>query len=404
MKFAVVGQLSVVLPLIRQIHRSHSHELLSASLDTSLVEAVARDAIPIRLESSAENALLSAGAEAVVLAVDTAEQALQLARSALQSDRHVIVFAPPDASTAFGFELQLLFDEAQHAAIPVCGRMHFASLPLDRVVLSNAESDGRAKIRQIDLDLPLLFAEKSQLRNSQLLALDAVAATGLRYNQITALDANAPDGQLISRRLILGASAVSEKLLPPATITIHSSRVGVSRESGNSTDDTVPRPGSGTAEAVSRLATLQLVFADGSIHRDELLAEPELLDRIVDLCQSRDRCRPWLEAFSSSLELSDAADKSLRRRRTVDVYFDSGSERSVFKSYMTAIGCGVLTWMMLGMVGFLVIAKVANLPPAVLEIGRILWIAPIVIFLFVQFLLPLTRSREAAKRSGTGEN
>jgi hypothetical protein len=100
-----------------------------------------------------------------------------------------------------------------------------------------------------------------------------------------------------------------------------------------------------------------------------------------------------MDAFSASLELTDAISKSLRRRRTVDVYFDTGSERGVFKSQMTAIGCGVLTWMIVGMIGFLIVAQLTALSPKVLMIGRALWIAPLVLFLAAQLLLPLTRSR-----------
>ena len=87
--------------------------------------------------------------------------------------------------------------------------------------------------------------------------------------------------------------------------------------------------------------------------------------------------------------------KSLRRRRTIDVHFDGVSERSAFKTQMTAIGCGVLTYLLFGLVAFLVIATVATLPPWALQLGRILWIYPLVLFLFAQFLLPLARERSS---------
>lgn len=371
MKFAVVGQLTNLLPLLRQIHASADHQLTAAHLSGLLASALADTRIPIRRESTAEDTFLTQDVDAVVIAVDNVDQALQLVRSALQADRHVVVYAPPDASTAFGFELHLLFDDAQRSVIPMAGRMRFRDLPNGQLRLTTSPAADPAAVQQLDLELALPTNDRSLLRELQLQALDAVAATGLRYTQITALDATAPDGTFLSRRLTLGASATSEDALPPAMVTIRL------RSSG------------------ATPAVLQLTNTDDSVHQFELDPDPSLLSRITYLCQSRDRCVPWLEAFSSSLELADAAEKSIRRRRTVDVYFDSGSERSVFKSYMTAIGCGVLMWMMLGMVGFLVIAKVANLPPAVLKIARVLWIAPVVIFLFVQFLLPITRSRGA---------
>jgi hypothetical protein len=83
----------------------------------------------------------------------------------------------------------------------------------------------------------------------------------------------------------------------------------------------------------------------------------------------------------------------LRRRRTVDVHFDSGSEKGVFKSQMTAMGCGILTFMMFGMVAYLILAQLVTLPDVVLHTLRVLWVAPLVLFLIAQTLLPIARDR-----------
>jgi len=55
-------------------------------------------------------------------------------------------------------------------------------------------------------------------------------------------------------------------------------------------------------------------------------------------------------------EIGAAARRSFLRRRTVDVHFAEGSERSHFKSQMTAIGCGALLWTMFSMIAMLLIA------------------------------------------------
>jgi hypothetical protein len=64
---------------------------------------------------------------------------------------------------------------------------------------------------------------------------------------------------------------------------------------------------------------------------------------------------------------------------------------------MTAMGCGVLTFMMFGMVAYLVVAQLTSLPKWVLHTARILWITPLVIFLLAQALLPVARDRSARK-------
>jgi hypothetical protein len=46
--------------------------------------------------------------------------------------------------------------------------------------------------------------------------------------------------------------------------------------------------------------------------------------------------------------LLEGLHRSIRRRRTIDLHFESTSERSQFKTQMTAVGCGVLTWAFFG--------------------------------------------------------
>jgi hypothetical protein len=53
--------------------------------------------------------------------------------------------------------------------------------------------------------------------------------------------------------------------------------------------------------------------------------------------------------------------------------------------------------MMFGMVAYLVIAQLTSLPNWVLHTARILWIAPLVIFLLAQALLPIARNRTGSK-------
>ena len=114
------------------------------------------------------------------------------------------------------------------------------------------------------------------------------------------------------------------------------------------------------------------------------------------LCDSA-ACQRGMVAFSNTLELKAGLDKSFRRRRTIDVYFDGVSERGAFKTQMTAICCGVLTYVIFGMIGFLVIAQLTELPPWALKTARVVWIAPVVLYLAAQLLLPLSRERGSAQ-------
>ncbi|MFV0441974.1 MAG: hypothetical protein ACK5Q5_00230 [Planctomycetaceae bacterium] len=57
---------------------------------------------------------------------------------------------------------------------------------------------------------------------------------------------------------------------------------------------------------------------------------------------------PVWSDFVRAADLLEGYQRSLRRRRTIDLHLDSHSERSQFKTQMTTIGCGILTWAFLG--------------------------------------------------------
>lgn len=65
-----------------------------------------------------------------------------------------------------------------------------------------------------------------------------------------------------------------------------------------------------------------------------------------------DGVTPWADAVRA-FDLLDAARRSLKRRRTVELQFESTSERSQFKTHMTTIGCGLLLFTMFGLIGLL---------------------------------------------------
>ena len=61
---------------------------------------------------------------------------------------------------------------------------------------------------------------------------------------------------------------------------------------------------------------------------------------------------PWSDVVRA-FDLLDAAKRSLTRRRTVDLQFESTTERSQFKTHMTTVGCLLLLFTMFGLIGLL---------------------------------------------------
>lgn len=98
-------------------------------------------------------------------------------------------------------------------------------------------------------------------------------------------------------------------------------------------------------------------------------------------------------------ETVDATHRSVARRRTIELHFEPMSERAIFKTQMTAIGCGLLVATLLLTLGYLGIASLIPLPSAVLVGLRAIVFAPLVVFLVAQVLLPLTRPSSSEPKS-----
>jgi hypothetical protein len=115
----------------------------------------------------------------------------------------------------------------------------------------------------------------------------------------------------------------------------------------------------------------------------------------------------WRDAVEA-FELLDGVDHSLERRRTIDLHHEPVSERTIFKTQMTAMGCGVLMATLLLMLVYLALGQfvapdnpehpelIANSPldraaRTALLVLRVLVFAPLFAFLAAQLLLPLSR-------------
>ena len=369
MRFAIAGNDATAFDVLRELAGSSAHSLVRCALSGELAAAVSQASIPVFLAATVEDALLAGDVDIVIVAIDDLDESLRIVRAASQADRHVIVIPPALCSPAYSFELHLILDESQCGIMPLLPRTAITELPLAAVDLGLDE----LTTRQLSLELSLTATSPLELRATVIRGLDYLSAAGFKFTQVTALESNAPDGSLISRLITLSAATTAEKPLPPGTLTI--------------------KPSGKPSTAAERESVLQISLNGGGVRTVTIAETANVVDRIVTVCQSREICGKWMDAFSVTMELAEAVSKSLRRRRTVDVHFDSGSEKGVFKSQMTALGCGVLTFMMLGMVAYLIVAQLVPLPDNVLHILRILWITPLVLFLIAQVLLPLARDR-----------
>lgn len=371
MRFSVVGNLSDAVLLLSAIEASADDGIACACATESLAHEITARSIHAPIVNSTEEAIQVRNVDTVIVATRCVEDSINLVRRASQEDLHVVVFLPDEVSTAYSYELHLLLDESKRGIIVVSGRWFCDYSVLPATTTSS--------IRKLELSLPIAESKDCQ-RMHQLHAIDAMCGAGYRFTQITGLDIPGGESDLQSRTITLASSPGAELVMPPATIHFVRDEPAACNIHATSEDGTVHS----VSTALPSPSTI-----------DSWQNASKLIGRLKDSLIDPPICQSLMEQSSNSLELLEGLDKSLRRRRTVDVYLDSISERAVFKTQMTAIGCGVLAYLSFGMIAYLVVAQVVKPPVAMLQIGRLIWLCPLVIFLFAQFLLPFARKRDS---------
>lgn len=376
MKFAVIGNMAEAHYLLKLIGLSQSHDLTGCCATGDLATEIQASQIVCEHFSSIEDALFSSTADVFVIASDDSTESIQMVRRATQEEKPVIAWLPNDVSTAWSYELHMLLDESSVGIVPFTGRW---------MVDGDLSDNSRAGISKFELSLRLSGDSVLQ-RRLQLHAIDVMCGTGVRYSQVTGLDIGS-DANLTSRTVTLAAAESNQGYVPPAVISFTSQ---------NSSNDKTPllRLTPETGEQTAYAVAIEGCEVSENSEKAGLK-----LDLLIQKLQTPTDCQAGMEQLSNTLELLEGLDKSLRRRRTVDVYLDNVSERAVFKTQMTAMGCGVLAYLIFGLIAYLVVAQVFEPPLIVLNIARGVWIAPLVLFILAQFLLPLARDREKVSRN-----
>lgn len=371
MRFSLTGDQAAAALLVESIVQSTSHSLdvmeVRGRLEAQLQEVAVPDC---RRVTTSEEVLIASDVETVIIAESRADESIQLARQASQADCHVVVIPPADLSTAWSYELHLLLDESRYGLVVLTGRWYLATT--DPVT---------EELADCQLGLPSV-ADDSDSSATLMHAIDVCSSLGFADSQITVLG-DGDGAKPVNRQVVLSGTGADGS--PRPSVTLNCSRTAEKfvlrgRAGIQSIDLPVFIPGHGEALPEETSA----VLADG------------LAAALPDAAA----CQQSMEQLSRTLQVMEAVAKSARRRRTVDVYADELTERSVFKTQMTAIGCGVLTWMMFGMIGYLLVAQLFKPPAGVMQVLRALWIAPVGIFLLAQLLLPLARGRQSAGSNG----
>ena len=364
MNFLLLGNSESVRPILNAILADERHTIGVVYAGGQTGTEILTKSPGTRIVSEWEELLTDESIDAALVAGD-ASPVFEAAKQLAAAGCPLLILPSLEMGMSFVWELALLRDSSSVVLFP--------ALPLrldpqvDLIREAYAASDSVIQMRfEREVASKRAFVSVTEAEDHMLSDMDLLRAIGVEFNQVTALRSGVvADGATTFTLSLAGEDS------PEAVWVLN-----------RGDRDHWKLELIGGASNQSFEAPADSVTSDAVAHG--------VLKRFVSAIESGDSEFRW-SYLTNAFELLAASRESIRRRRTIDVYYDTASERSLFKTQMTAAGCGVLLWMMIGMVIYLMVSSVAELPNWVLHAMRVVWLLPMVIFLVGQSLLLLTR-------------
>ncbi len=347
MKFALLGDDPVVLPLLRVLAEQPDHRLLRAALLGRLEAEILQIVPSVKIVSGWEELL--AGELAAILVCGSAEKIGVSARQLASAGRPLVVFPQGGWDTELIYELSLSRDDNGVRLIPIC---QWLLHPVLQNFRRDADSAGdAAEIVHLKWEWEIETQPGEEFppeRVSDYLLPDVglLRWLGGEYHQVTAINSSTLTGGIAMATVTLTGENLPDAVwsLRPVNGPSHwqlaiTQRSGTTTFQGSAADGNVVQAGSEDA-APFDAGTAILRFMEQSL--------------------SSPHARPDWTDLTRDFEVLDAVRRSLARRRTIDLHFETTSERSLFKTQMTAIGCGTLLLTMFAVIVLLFLGSVLD--------------------------------------------
>ncbi|MCA9068235.1 MAG: hypothetical protein KDA84_04895, partial [Planctomycetaceae bacterium] len=346
MKFALLGDDPIVHPLIREIATRSECQLTHAALLGEQETEILQIAPAVRLVGGWEE-LLSPEIDAVIVC-GSADLIGPSTKQLAAAGRPLVVFPKGAWDTELIYELSLARDDNGVRLIPVCPLLEQPFFR-DTHAVSSQEADVPNPIIHLRLERNVSMPAGAELteavlRTFLLSDVGLLRKLGGEYHQVTAVKSSTPTGGIVSATVTLSGDN-----LPDAVWTIRPNstnpvwQFSIARNAATETYQ-----GEGDIETIRKLDKEAdpggLTFDMGKAvlqHIERSLTQPD--------------ARPDWTDLTRDFEVLDAVRRSFARRRTIDLHFETTSERSLFKTQMTAIGCGVMMLTLFAVVALLVL-------------------------------------------------
>ncbi len=350
MKFAAIASDEAILPVLQAAQLCQQCEKLSLWAESGDLLARMRSMAPqAEVEQSWEEALSGETVDAVLVAgVD--ESVLIAARQFAQAGFRLIVAVSPSSDAVRFFDYTAIWQESTDRVVPI----FLSDVELVARNLQAAyNEDVLGKLWKIEFDRTIPMEENDStvasdvarrwflLDSAWLRILDPdsthvnMLATGPHPDQPVEVTIRLTGEDAIDSRWTLRCGSHESWTLK---LIGENGQISVRFEAGQLSIMDAP---------------YEIALSDAS---DLVLHNTQnQLQRIVNGETDRD----WTDVIKLG-EFGATAARSLLKRRTLPVHFEEASERSQFKSQMTAVGCGVLLWTMFGMIALLTIGAISD--------------------------------------------
>jgi predicted dehydrogenase len=355
MRFALVGDHPDGLEMARALGATGRHELAAYSGPGVGVESLRLWGLRFTVIPDLEEVLADPTVEAVLVAGSLSDRPSQL-RRALQSERHVLCVHPPDLTPDIAYEATMIQADTKCLLLPLLPAGLHPGIRRLAELAQNEEALGKISLLEIECCTTDDFRLQAAEDKFSLPGWDILRAVG---GEIAELSAVASDEHLAAGEPLLLAGRFQRNglfhgsFLPrqPAEswrLTLRGSYTraslwfpeGCPGPSRLCWRDETGSPREATWDAWSPWPALVIVFEDAVAAARRQTSE---VSETSEVCSpsSAPPLVTWQTAIRS-LELDDAARRSLERRRVSTLEYPEPTEEVGFKGTMTLIGCGLL--------------------------------------------------------------
>lgn len=416
MKFAIVGETADTLPIALALNQADQHSVTHVALVRSDSRVMAE--LPAaRLIPEWEDLLADNTVDAVIVSGHE-DHILPPARQLAGTGRSLLVVPSAGLTAAFAYELSLVRDENLVPLYPVLlHRLDPAAVKLRELL----DSEAIGELVQIKIERTIttpdnLLTQSRDVESWLQPDADMLRWMGGSFTQVTAIYQGSTENGFANATVNLAGDNATDSSW---VLSAGQEEAWKLTASGTAGQLVLKR-----SEGVSRLTKNgeAVELTDGSTESHEatwLAALPEAITAFISENAKNNQASVWTD-FTRSHEIVDAHRRSIRRRRTIDMHFETLSERSQFKTQMAAMGCGILTYTLFGLVAYLGFA--GALEPAekmiagdagseaewsryrlICNIAFAIWIGPLTVFLFAQLLLGITKPPAATDAKDSDE-